>query len=121
VFCLTALMMSQIQIFQMSSICISFNTASKFNVTGLNAMFCYWPVYFTVESGTFFRDMSYNPVHNECQEREFELERKLLLYHKCVEVVCAFRFLNIFIVSREQNNWKHYLLNITLYINRWFI
>ena len=38
-----------------------------------------------------------------------------------LEVVCAFRFLNIFIVSREQNNWKHHLFNITLYINRWFI
>jgi len=62
----------------------SFNTASKFNVMGLNAMLCYFTVYFTVENGTFFRDMSYNPVHNECQEKEFELRRKLLLYHKCV-------------------------------------
>ena len=46
-----------------------FNTASKFNVIGLYTML----YYFTVESGTFFRDMLYNPIHNECQERECEL------------------------------------------------
>lgn len=62
----------------------SFNTASKFNVTGLYAMLYYFTGYFTVESDTFFRDMLYNPVHTECQERECELRRKLLLYHKCV-------------------------------------
>jgi len=38
-----------------------------------------------------------------------------------LEVVCAFRFLNIFIVSREQNNWQRHHFNITVYINRWFI
>ena len=38
-----------------------------------------------------------------------------------LEVLCAFRFLNIFIVSRAGNSWKHHLFNVTLYINRWFI
>jgi hypothetical protein len=51
----------------------SVNTASEFNVIGLNTMLYYFKVYITFESGTFFRDMFCSPVHNECQEREFEL------------------------------------------------
>jgi hypothetical protein len=73
VFFLTALMMNQINIPDVFHIHQSFNAAPKFNVIGLNAMLYYFTVSFTVESGTFFRDMLYNPVHNECQEREFEL------------------------------------------------
>jgi hypothetical protein len=35
-----------------------------------------------------------------------------------LEVVCAVRFLSIFIVSKEGNNWKHNLFNVILYIKQ---
>lgn len=82
----------------------SFNTASKFNVIGLYAMHYYFAVYFIVKSGTFFRDMLYNPVRNECQERSFSYEGNCYCTLNVLEVVCAFKYLNILIVSREQNN-----------------
>jgi hypothetical protein len=81
----------------------SFNTASELNVIGLYAMLYYFAVYLTVESSTFFCDM-YNPVHNECQERSFSYEGNCYCTLNVLEAVCAFRYLNILIVSREQNN-----------------
>lgn len=121
-FCMTALMKSQIQIFQMSSIYI------RVLIQLQNLMLLgYTPCFIISQVISLLKVILFSVT---CCTIQFTLNVKkgsVSYEGNCyctinvLEVVCAFRFLNIFIVSREQNNWKHRLFNITLYNNRWFI